>query len=117
MDVRVACPAEDEEADWDEEGDEEGGDEAALWLAEAVVADRGLDAVVDVPPVPDDAEDDADGDGEEGQAHFAEVEVVHGDVDEGEGFEEGVKDAVDEGGIDCREGDGGVEEDELEGAP
>ena len=46
-----------------------------------------------------DAEDAGDADGDEGQAGFASVEAVNGRVDEREGFEEGVVDAVGESGL------------------
>ena len=51
-------------------------------------------------------EDDADG---------AEGEVVVAGVDEGEDFEEGVVDAVDEGGVHVYESDGGVFDCDFEG--
>lgn len=46
--------------------------------------------------------------GRECEADLAEVEAVHGWEDEGEDLEEGVVDAVEEGGIDVYEEDGGV---------
>lgn len=117
VDIRVTRPSEDEEANGHEKGNEQGGDEAALRATETVKPDAGLDAVVDVPPVPCYADDDADGDGQECQAHFAEVEVVHCVVDEGEGFEEGVEDSVHDGSVDGGEGDAGVQQHEFKGAP
>lgn len=117
VDIRAAGPAKDEEANGDQEGDEEGGDQTALWSPETMQPDAGFHAGIDVPPVPRDAYDDADGDGEEGQAELAEVEMVHFVVDEGEGFEEGVEDAVDDCRVDGGKGDARVEQHEFKGTP
>jgi len=65
VDVGVTRPSEDEQADGHEPGHVECGDQTAFRSAETVESDTGLDDVVDVPPVPCDAQDDADGDGEE----------------------------------------------------
>lgn len=80
-------------------------------------SDLRFNNVPDVGPVGGDRNNDAYGDGEEGKAHLAKVEVVHDLVDEREGLEEAVEDSVDEGCIDCRESDTGVEDHELEGTP
>lgn len=69
--VLATSPAEDEQPDRHEEGHEERGNETPLWRAETVRQDRGVHAVVDVDPVPCDAEDDADGYAQERQAHLA----------------------------------------------
>lgn len=41
--------------------------------------------------------------------------MVEADIDDGEGFEKGVVDAVDETGIDVYEGDGGVFDGDFDG--
>lgn len=132
--VLAARPAEDEQPSRHEEGDEQRGDEAALRRAEPMGDDVGVYAGVDVPPVPRDREDDADCDREERQTHFAEVEAVDVNVDEREGFEERVKDAVavsvvslclkserkrnlHDSGVYSSESDAGIEEHQLEGSP
>lgn len=56
----------------------------------------------------------ADDDGEEGCAHLAEIEIVDVYVDEGEGFEEGVVDGVNEGGVDVYEENGRVQEGDFD---
>ena len=61
---------------------------------QAVFLDVGDEVVELIAEEDGDAEEAADPDGEEGQAEFAEVEVVEIDVDEGEDFEEGIVDAV-----------------------
>lgn len=80
-------------------------------------ASVGFDAVVDIPPVASDADKNADSDGEECEACLPEVEVVHTFVDEREGLEEAVEDAVDQRGVDSCERDTRIEHDELEGPP
>lgn len=47
----------------------------------------------------------ADDDAREDEAGFADGEAVHGRVDKGEDLEEGVVDAVDEGGVGVYEED------------
>lgn len=86
VDACFGRPGEDEEADGDQEGGEEGGDEAAFGGAEAVGSDAGFEDPVEVGVVDGDGDEDAGGDGEEGEAHFAEVETVVADVDDGEGL-------------------------------
>ncbi|KAJ8106811.1 hypothetical protein OPT61_g9297 [Boeremia exigua] len=103
-----AVQPKNKQADRHEEGHDQRGNQAALWRAQTVCADRRVDAAVDVEPVPRQRQGDADSHAEEGEAHLAQVEAVGLHVHDREGFEEGVEDAVDDGGVDGGEGDAGV---------
>lgn len=83
--------------------------------AEAVGEDVGHEVVVEVSEVSSDAEGAGDEDAGEEDADGAEGEVVVDGVDEGEDFEEGIVDAVDEGGVGVYEGDGGVFDGDFDG--
>ena len=109
VDAWVGRPSEDEEARGYEPSDNEGGEEAALRSTQPAAADLGLYHEPDVSPVGGNGDHDADGDGEEGKTHLAEVEVVHALVDEREGFKEAVEDTVDESCVDGGKGNAGVE--------
>ncbi len=108
VDVRVCGPGEDEEPEGGPEGGEEGGFEAGFLRAQAAFEDVGDEVEVEVGDVGDDAQEAGDEDTGEDDANHAGGETVHGRVDEREDFEEGVVDAVDEGGVEVHERDGGV---------
>lgn len=108
-------PGEEEEADGGTEGGDEGRDEAVLLGAHAVLHQARVGIVVEVADVDADADEAGDEDAEEDEADLAEVEAVVDRVDEGEDLEEGVVDAVDDGGVDLDEHDGRVLEGDLEG--
>lgn len=114
-DVRAGGPGEDEEADGREEAADEGGDEAVFLGAEAVGEDIGHEVEVEVGAVDEDAEGAGDENAGEEDAQGAEGEAVVLQVDKGEDFEEGVVDAVDEGGVDIHKGDGGVFDCDFDG--
>jgi hypothetical protein len=59
--------------------------------------DTRLNVIVVVGAISWHAHAESNEDRQEGKTRFAEVEVVHADVDQREGFEEGVEDAVNEG--------------------
>ena len=115
MDVCVCGPGEDEEAERGPEGGEEGGFEAGFLRAQAVFEDVGDEVKVKVGNVGGDAEEAGDEDAGEDDADHAEREAVHGRVDEGEDFEEGVVDTVDEGRVEVHKGDGGVFDGDFDG--
>lgn len=81
----------------------------------AVGLDVGDEVEVQVGDVCGDSEETSDEDAEEYDSCLSDVETVHGPVDEGEDFEEGVVDCVDDGGVDVYEGDGGVFDCDFEG--
>ena len=94
MHARPRRPAEDKVPDGQHHDAEEGGHEAVFGGAHAVALDV-RDEVVDlVEEEGGDAADAGDAYGDEGHSCEAEGEVVDALVDEGEGFEEGVVDAV-----------------------
>ena len=69
----------------------------------------------EVGGVDSDADEAGDEDAGEDDANDAEGEAVHGWVDEGEDFEEGVVDAVDDGCVEVHEGDGWVFDCDFDG--
>lgn len=115
MDGRVGRPGEDEEADDGAEDADQSGHEAVFLRAHAVGEDVRDEVEVEVGDVGGDAEDAGDEDAEEDDARLADAEAVHGAVDEGEDFEEGVVDCVDDGGVDVDKGDGRVFDGDFEG--
>ena len=70
---------------------------------------------VEVSDVGGHADAAGDEDAQEGDADLAEGEAIHDRVDEGEDFEEGVVDAVDEAGVEVHERDGGVLDGDFDG--
>lgn len=114
-DVWACGPGEDEEAHGREEGGDQGRHEAVLLGAEAAGQDVGHEVEVQVEYVDGDADEAGDEDAGEEDADGAEGEAVVDGVDEGEDFKEGVVDAVDEGGVEVHESDGGVFDGDFEG--
>ena len=108
MDSRVCGPREEEETDRGPKRGEESGDETMFLGSEAALHDVRDEIPVEVGAVAEDADDAGDEDAGEDDADDAEGEVVVARVDEGEDFEEGVVDPVDEGRVHVYEGDGGV---------
>ena len=108
VDSRICGPREEEETDWGSEGGEDCGDETMFLGSQAALHDVRDEIPVQVGGVGDDTDDAGDEDAGEDDADDAEGEVVVAGVDEGEDFEEGVVDSVDEGGVHVYEGDGGV---------
>ena len=108
VDVRPRRPGEQEQARGQQDDGEEGGHEAVLLSAQAVRLDVGLEVEPDVGAVDDDADDGADDDAGEDDALLAEVEAVVADIDEWEGLEVRVVDAVDERGVQVSEEHGRV---------
>ena len=92
MDLAVGRPAEEKETNGDEEAADERGLEPVLGRAEALRSHLGIHDRVDVDAVDGDGDEDGDGDGEEGQTELADVEAVELEVDDWEGFEEGIVD-------------------------
>jgi len=121
VNVGVRRPAEDEEADGDEEGTADGGRQAELGLAAAdgarVALEAGDEAVANVVPegVGGRGEEHADEDAHEGEADLPEIEAVDVAEDEGEGAEEEIEDAEEDGGEEAEVEDHGLEDEELEG--
>ena len=113
MDVGATSPAEHEEADGREDGGVEGGDEEAFGFGEAAHHDFFLKDEFEVAEVDGDGDGDADENDEENESHFTEVHAVAFDVDDGEDFEEGVVDPVDDHDVDRREEDCWVEKVDL----
>lgn len=114
MDLGSCSPPEQEEADCGTEAGEEGWDEHIFGVAEASCSESGHEDLVDVPVVDEEGDGGADDDGKKCESHFAEVEAVKLSVDDGEGLEKGVVDAVGEGGVAVQEEDGRVEEGDFE---
>lgn len=108
-------PGEDEEAHGWQEGSDEGGHEAVFLGAESVRHDVGDEVEVEIGDVGEGSEAAGDKDAGEEDADGAEGELVEGRVDEREDFEEGVVDAVDEGGVEVYEGDGWVFDGDFDG--
>lgn len=115
MDTGVRRPREQEEADDGAEDAGEGRHETMFRRAEAAGQDIRDEVEVEVEDVGEDADETGDEDAEEDDAGLAEVEAVHGPVDEREDLEEGIVGGVDDGGVDVDEGDGGVFDGDLEG--
>lgn len=92
----VACPAEPEEADWDEEGAGAGHPHACFWDGFAVVLGDAAEVISLLEGGEGEGEERADGETEEGEALLADVEAVAvgGAEDEREGFVEEVDQAV-----------------------
>ena len=121
MHPRIGGPAKHEEAGGGQQGAQDGGREAKLWLAGA--ADSGLalvlanEAGADAVPqgIGRDAQQHGDHDAKKGQARLPDVEAVVVAEDEGKGAEEEIENAEQ----DCREEaeveTHGLEEEELEG--
>lgn len=82
---------------------------------EAEFDDAGVHPEIDVGCVDGYAQETGDQDAEEDEADLAQVHVVVDWVDEGEDFEEGVVNAVDDCGVDLDEEDGRVFDCDLEG--
>ena len=114
-DTWAGGPGEDEEAHGREEAGDQGRHEAVLLGAEAAGQDVGHEVEVQVEHVDGDADEAGNEDAGEEDADGAEGEVVVDGVDEGEDFEEGVVDAVDEGGVEIHKGDGRVFDGDFEG--
>ena len=93
MNIATDGPAEPEHAGRKQHRGEEGRHESVFLRAEAVLLDVGLEVVVDVGDVDDNADDAADDDTQEDDAEFADVEAEDADVNQGKGLEEGVVDA------------------------
>lgn len=79
-----------------------------LLCAETIFLDIRLEIEPDVRAVDYDADDSTNDDAGEDYTLLAEVEAVVTDVDEREGFEVGVVDSVDEGGVEVGEENRGV---------
>lgn len=115
VDRLAGGPGKDEQADGRAKGGGQRGREAALLDGQAEAADARVDVQVEVGAVDGGAEEAGDEDAEEDEPRLAEVHVVVDGVDEGEGLEEGVVDAVDDGGVDLDEEHGRVLEGDLDG--
>lgn len=113
MDVGTAGPSEHEEADGREDGGVQGGDEEALGFGEAAHHDFFFKDEFEVAEINGDRDANADENDEEDKAHFAERHAVAFDVDDGEDFEEGVVDSVDDHNVDGCEEDCWVEKVDL----
>jgi hypothetical protein len=81
VDLTIASPCEDEEADGDEETGEQGWDQSTFGGAQAMCSDLRFDDVVEICVVSCNRDDDADSNAEEYKAHLSDVETVSGDVD------------------------------------
>lgn len=115
VDALAGGPRKQEEADRGTKGCGKRRDQPALLDGEAELADARVHVEVEVAAVDGDAEDAGDEDAEEDEADLAEVHVVVDGVDEREDLEEGVVDAVDDGGVDLDEENGGVFECDFDG--
>ena len=115
MDARAGQPREAEKGDDRPPDEDEGGFEDVFVGPGSVGADGGDDDVDDEGDVESESGSESDGDAGEGGADFADVEVVDVAVDEGEGFEEGVIDPVDDAGVEGGVGDGRVFDVDFEG--
>ena len=82
--------------------------------SQSVLQDVGDEPEVEIGAIDDDAEQTCDDDAEKDNAEFAEVEAVHFVIDDGEHFEEGVVDAVDETAVGVDEKNGGILDHDLE---
>src|ERR1700761_7148486 len=74
-----------------------------LLCAKTIFLDVRFEIEPDIRAVDYDAEDSSNDDAGEDYTLLAEVEAVSTDVDEREGFEVGVVDPVDEGGVEVGE--------------
>ena len=113
-DVGVRRPGEPEEAEGEEEGADDHGDEA--FLGDGLPGIGGhLGLVAGLGGVGDDsdAEDDADGDAEEGEGAEAEAPAALLLEGDGVGFEEEVDHPVHEGHVERDEQEDGLEEEHL----
>jgi hypothetical protein len=99
VNLAIASPGKDEQADGDQETGEESWDQSTFRSTEAVFADFFLHNVVEVGVVPCYRDDDADCNAEEDEAHFSDVESIALHVDQREDFEEGVEDCVTESDV------------------
>lgn len=88
VDGGAGGPGEEEEADRGSDGGREGGYEALLLLAHAVLCGPGVLDEVEVGDVAGDAEEAGDEDAEKDEADLAEVHAVVDGVDEGEDLED-----------------------------
>ena len=107
-DIRSCGPSEDEQAGRREEGCDERGHETVFLRAKPVRHDIGHEVEVQICDVRQRSDPTGDEDASEDDADGAEGEVVEDRVDEREGFEEGVVDPIDEGGVKVYKSDGRV---------
>lgn len=114
--LRVGGPGEDEEADGDEPAGEHHGDEADLGGRVAVVLGDELEVVLVDEGRADGGEDDSYGDRDEHEARLAGRVALALLVDDGEGDEEHVEEAVENAHVEGDEEDDELAEEELEGA-
>lgn len=99
MDATARRPCEEKQACWQKDNREQGGYQAVLLRAEAILLDVWLQIEPDVRAVHSDANDGADDDARKDDSLLAEVEAVDADIDEGERLKVRVVDAVDKGRV------------------
>ena len=108
VDVGARGPGEYKQADGGAEGGDQGGHQTVLLDGESLAADARVHVEVQVRDVDDDADQARDQDTQEKEAELAVVHAVVDWVDKREDLEEGVVDAVDDGGINLHEEDGRI---------
>lgn len=108
-------PGKQEQTDGGTDGCWQCGNETGFLDWESEAHDARVHPEVQVGEVDCDTEDARDQDTQEDQADLAEIHVVIDRVDEGEYLEEGVVDAVDDGGVDLDEEHGGVLDGDFQG--
>lgn len=115
VDALAGCPGEEEEADGRTKGGGKGRKQAILLDGETELDDARVHEVVDVGGVQRDTDQAGDHNAEEDETDLAQVHVVVDGVDEREDLEEGVVDAVDDGGVDLHKKHGGILDGDLDG--
>ena len=114
--MRVGCPGEPEQADWEQEGADDHRDQSLFGYRLSAVGFHLLpEACVGCVDDDGDADDDADGDAEEREGADAVVPASHFLECDGVGFEEEVEDPVDDGHVDCYQDENWLERHHEEG--
>ena len=118
MDVLLDGPAIDEETGAEQEaaGDGEVRKQTDLGPVDEALGRAVLDELVGHETRDADADEHADACGKVGEANGVDAEAVGARVDELEGGEEHVQDAVGDGDVERHEGDDGLEDEQLHGA-